>query len=1011
MNRICWLIYCCFALPALSIAQQYNFKNFSFEEGLTESNISTVCDDKDGNLWVGTLGGGLFKYDGYDFTSYHTENGLINNFIHSIYQEPSGKMWIGTEDGICVFDGKRFQYLPLFDQLKGNRINAIAGIPLLNEIWFATDENGLYRLKDNKFTQYNSRRNVPDSQINCLLFDQKNILWIGTKNGVVKFARNQFTTYQQNDGLPGNNITAITKDQKGNIWFGTANKGISKYDKRRFRNYNRNNGIASNQIQALYSDYRGNLWIGTKRGISKYQDNVFSVFNEAAGQTGNTITSIYGDKTGNIWFGTNGRGLEKLDSERFVHFSENDVLGKRVYSMVQGVSGNKIFATSRGGITFYDSGQYSIIKGTKGFTDSQVKSLYYSEDSSLWIGTTGDGAYQFNQKRFTKYSTADGLNSNDVNGFVADDLGNIWIATADSGLSILPILKDSLSVFQKLTLDNGLVSNRINTMSKDLKGNLWVGSEDAGLSRITPEKEGDTLRFLIKHFGIRDGLNHESIKAILIDEQNHLFIGTAGGGLNIFDGKEFRQITKADGLMSNNIYSLVFDRQGNIWAGTERGVTRITLAPDLTAASINHYGTAEGFKGVEVYKNASMVDDLGNIWFGTVNGIVKYNPKEDQIIEAIPTIQLTGMKLFFDNIEDTPYADSVASNYPIPDELTLPFDQNNLSFQYSGTYLRNPEGVQYKWKLDGFNDQWSPALSSREAIFSNLPPGSYTFWVNSGNEYGNWNEKPASFKFKILPPPWKQWWVMPSAVTLLVFVISSIIYQRFRRVKAKNRVVQERLMMEKSIIELEQEASRLQMNPHFIFNSLNSIQGFIATNDPFQAKRYLAKFARLMRLILENAREEYIPLQNEVDILENYLELEKLSTNHKFDYSIEIAASIEPEITEIPPMMIQPFVENAIIHGVKKKEGQGRIDLDFIVKDGKVICEIVDNGIGREATQKAKAGIKKNHKSTGILVTKKRLEQYNLQTGLQLGVSIIDLKSEEKAIGTKVVISMPYEGD
>jgi LytS/YehU family sensor histidine kinase len=332
-----------------------------------------------------------------------------------------------------------------------------------------------------------------------------------------------------------------------------------------------------------------------------------------------------------------------------------------------------------------------------------------------------------------------------------------------------------------------------------------------------------------------------------------------------------------------------------------------------------------------------------------------------------------------------------------------------LTFSFVGIYHRNPEAVRYKWKLEGLNEEWSPALAQHEVTYSNLSPGEYIFKVLSCNEYNVWNNDPITFEFRILPPIWKTWWFMGFSVILCFFIVWFVFHSRYKKLKEESKREKEKLEMEKSIIELEQEAARLQMNPHFIFNSLNSIQGFIATNDAFQAKKYLAKFARLMRLILENAREEYIPLQNEADMLENYLELEKLSKNNKFEFSINLSKDINTETLEIPPMMIQPFVENAIIHGIKRKEGQGRIEINFNTKSSLLICEVIDNGIGRQKSFETKDKNSK-HKPTGMLVTKKRLEQLKILTGFEAGYEIIDLMDDNSnPAGTKVVISIPFE--
>jgi len=388
---------------------------------------------------------------------------------------------------------------------------------------------------------------------------------------------------------------------------------------------------------------------------------------------------------------------------------------------------------------------------------------------------------------------------------------------------------------------------------------------------------------------------------------------------------------------------------------------------------------------------------------------VQYNPREEVESKITPKIHLTGLKLFFDNIENTNYADSLSAWYSIPIQLTLPYNQNNLTFSYVGILHRNPEAVQYKWILEGFSKEWSPAITDREATFSNLPPGTYTFKVKACNEFNIWNDVPASFTFTIEPPLWERWWARLTGVAVIIGLIWLVFHFRLERVKAKNKIIQERLEMEKNILELEQEAARLQMNPHFIFNCLNSIQGFISVNDPFQAKKYLAKFAKLMRLILENAREEFIPLQNEISILENFLELEKLSINHKFDFTITMDESIDPEGIQIPPMMIQPFIENAIIHGLKKKEGKGLITIHFSINDELLICTLQDNGIGRKKSGQINEEFRPDHKSTGIAVTQKRLEQYGLHRKVKAGIEFVDLEENGIATGTKVIISSPYE--
>jgi ligand-binding sensor domain-containing protein len=983
-------------------AQLYNFRNFSTDEGVPESRITSLCEDQRGQLWIGTLGGGLLRFDGYTFFTYLEDDGLIDNAVHSIFEDNSGKLWIGTEKGVCTYDGKRFNF---FSPLGKTTVNSILQDASGN-LWFATSTSGVYRFDGRTLAQFSARNGLIDNSVNFLYEDKKSTLWIGTAKGLGKYKTGAFEFYTRTEGLTSNNVRGLVEDNSGSLWIATDN-GISQFNGVNFTNHFKQNGLPSNDIHALLNDEKGNLWFGTSSGISKFDGHHFNFYNANTGQGNTIITAIYRDSEGNLWFGSSERGLSKLDSERFIHYPENDQMGKRVYALIQAINGNIICGTSLGGTTVFDGRDYKLVDGIEGFTSSIVQCFYYTPDSTLWVGTQDEGAFKFSKSRLQHYTVKEGLASNNITDFALDALGNMWMASADSGVSVLQFPHDTLHILNHYNTSTGLASNKISSLASDNLSNIWIGTEDGGIDKVNVPPDS-LYQPVITHYSTQQGLTSNSIHAIIADSLNRVYIGTARG-ISIYNGKSFFNVSKADGLGANNIYSLTLDDRYNVWAGTERGVDRISFEDDFTKVTVRHYGTEEGFKGVEVYRNSSCKDHQGNIWFGTINGLVKYNAKEEPLDRAVPKIHLTGIKLFFDKIEDTPYADSVSAWFPIPPELTLPYDQNNLSFSFVGIHPRSPQGVRYKWILEGFSKDWSPPLADREATFSNLPPGNYTFKVLACNEYNIWNETPAVFTFSIQQPFWEQWWVKVAGGGAGAFIIWLIFYLRVKRIREKNRIIQEKLEMEKSILELEQEAARLQMNPHFIFNSLNSIQGFIATNDPFQAKRYLAKFARLMRLILENAREEFIPLRNEMDILENYLELEKLSINDKFDFTITTAEVIDPENIEIPPMMIQPFVENAIIHGIKKKEGKGVIHIRFEVKNELMTCTITDNGVGRKKSGEVNGQSRPNHKSTGISVTRKRLEQYGAHLRLNAGIEFLDLEEAGKPAGTQVVISIPFE--
>lgn len=987
---MCWLFI---SISTNSFSQVYNFIHYSADEGFSDAPVNALWQDERGNLWIGTAGEGIARFDSHRFFWYRQEDGLLNGFINAIGEDMSGNLWVGTDAGVFLYDGKKFRHYAPLAQEKVNAITRDAS----GNMWIGTDTHGVYKCNmQSSLPLKNHLKNGIAGKVNFLFFDHNAALWIGTSHGLIRYQKEEFSLYTSKQGLPTRNINNINEDAGGNVWI-ASEEGLFSFVDDRFA-VPEFNALKGGSFNNLVFDHKNNIWLGSDDGIQKFDGHRLYRYNDPSqGQKKTTIRCSYKDRAGNLWFGTS-TGLSQLDSERFTHYQDNDRMGKRVYSIVQAINGNIICGTSLGGTSVFDGEQYTLLNQREGLTSSIVQCFFYTADSSLWIGTHDDGVYKFAKSGMRHYSTEDALPVHNITGFAEDRDHNLWIASADSGLAVVRMTSDSIHLIRKYLTTQGLTTNRVNAIAYDGR-TMWVGT-DQGTLKIASDNPEIVTPLTI-------GSNY-TVHAIRADSTGRVYVATSQG-IYLHEGNRFRHLSHNDGLSSNIIYSLTIDRQRNLWAGTERGVDQIRLT-DLTAeATLRHFGTPEGFRGVEVYRNSSCIDRKGNVWFGTINGLVKYDPAEDIVSDALPDVHLTGIKLFFDAIEDTPYGDSLSAWYPLPIQLNLPHDQNNLTFLFTGVYHRRPHAVKYKWILEGFSQGWSPALTDAQATFSNLPPGTYTFKVIASNENNVWTTTPASYTFSIAQPFWQRWWFVVMVVFVVGGSLSMIFYLRLKRFKAKNKIIQERLEMEKNILQLEQEAARLQMNPHFIFNCLNSIQGFIAVNDPFQAKKYLAKFAKLMRLILENAREEFIPLENEIMILQSYLELEKLSTQPTFDFSISVDSSIDYLRIQIPPMMIQPFAENAIVHGLRKKDTSGLISIYFTIKKDLLVCTITDNGIGREraaALSKRSIG---QHKSSAIPITEKRLEQYGSYRKVDAGVSITDLKEGDVALGTQVVVSTPFE--
>jgi len=349
-------------------------------------------------------------------------------------------------------------------------------------------------------------------------------------------------------------------------------------------------------------------------------------------------------------------------------------------------------------------------------------------------------------------------------------------------------------------------------------------------------------------------------------------------------------------------------------------------------------------------------------------------------------------------------------------QIKLKHNQNRITFYFTGIQFENSLLNTYKYKLEGNDNNWIMAGGSRYANYTNLSPGTYTFYVKAANMDGVWNDTPASIVVVIYPPWWK---TLGFRIAAVIFIVS-IIYLLMRwRLNQKFKSQLERSEKEKEVVELKQkgtelemQALRAQMNPHFIFNSLNSINRFILQNQRAQASEYLTKFSKLVRLILQNSQASLIPLESELESLELYLNLEALRFNYHFDYKISIPKDMDISALQVPPLILQPYVENAIWHGLMHKEEKGRLDVEVSNENDHLYFKITDNGIGREnaATMASKSATK--HKSMGLRITAHRIAMVQNSETINSPVTINDLvNADGSAAGTEIVIKIPVMYD
>lgn len=580
-----------------------------------------------------------------------------------------------------------------------------------------------------------------------------------------------------------------------------------------------------------------------------------------------------------------------------------------------------------------------------------------------------------------------------VKSITEDPQGNIWLGTtaglwrfhpARNALQHFNIIPESLRNQPNLP-DYQIMEVRFDPRRNQLlcatfgHGLLLVNLEGKVLERIHQQPDG------------KRGLSSNNIMCVVPISADTLLLGTYGGGLNILNRRsgQIQALTTANGLSNDVVYGVLIDSRGSWWMSSNRGLMIYTPGSSL----VHSLTQSSRIQSLEFNEGTFLKTRDGRLWFGGINGINYFRPEALRINATPPGTAITGLRV----MERTFPFDSF---YHLGKPILLRHNQNFLRIDFTGLSFVNSAQNRFQYKLEGLDETWIEAGDNRSAAYTNLPPGNYTFMVKSCNDDGIWSSDSAMLYIQIQPPYWRTWWFL--LLVLILFFSALLLVFRIRTSTLRRNY-------QLSLAETELKALRGQMNPHFIFNSINSIQYYVLNKSPGEAYSYLAKFSSLMRQILQNSRFSFIPLDQELQSLETYLELEKLRLDGNLDYSITLDQSLRGAQVMIPSMIIQPYVENAILHGLTPlQDVRPHLSITMEQTENHIYCVVQDNGIGREQSRILNSLRRSRHESTGMSVTRQRLEMLNRRFKDKVSVAIADLKDEQgKACGTRVAIYIP----
>jgi len=800
-------------LIAPLFAQQYHFKNFGTKNGLAGSTVNTVFQDKQGFVWMGTQGGGVSRFDGKQFKNFTKKDGLIANDITCINQDKLGNIWIASPGGVSKYDGVSFTNYTEKEGLANNLVYAIY-CDDQNNLWLATSGGGVSVFGNGKFFKtINQADGLSSDVVFSIIQDQQNNYWFTLDNGISKYDGKFVTNYNSIDLVKAKVFFSALADSKGNLWFGSINEGVLKYDGNKFEKIVLPKEVSDDFIGAIVEDKKNNIWIATDHGVLKLNNEEFTLYDESNGLSSNRVLSLAVDYEDNLLLGTQTGGVNLLTSDAFSFFTtKNGLVTNKITTIGEFNGYDYVLGSLSAGISTFSSTTFNHVAEIPELKESIISSVTTDIHGNLWVGTQNEGLFILNKKgaKFSLIKHINRLNNLElalVVNIVHYQNGDSWIATYGRGL--FKLNGDKVINYSKSNGD--FASDDITTMFVDSKSNIWLGTNDAGIIKMAPNG-------LITNYSDKEGLPSKSIWAITEDDKHNLYFGTNDAGIISYNGKEFIVLDTKDGLCSNNVQALVWDKNyKNLIAGTDKGINKLYVNAAGTLDSIRYYGEYEGFKGGEVNQGAILVDSKGLVWFGTTNGLFRYNPKYDYNTKVAPKLSLTGIRLAYQNVDWKQFTDSVDTRTNIPKSLTLSYENNHLTFDFQALTTSD---VKYCFMLEGLDKDWSPLSVSNEANYTNIPPGrTYTFKVKAINNNGVESDSSTSFTFSIKLPWWQTWWFYLLVIVLITVAVIMYINNRTAKLAEEKRVLEEKVV--ERTLELKSSNIRLSEAINAITDSMN----------------------------------------------------------------------------------------------------------------------------------------------------------------------------------------------
>ncbi|MDJ0916493.1 MAG: sigma 54-interacting transcriptional regulator [Woeseiaceae bacterium] len=813
-----------------SDSRSMRFSHITHEDGLSQSFVYAMAQDRDGFMWLGTQEG-LNRFDGHNFRIYAEDpdnpEALADDGIRTLFLDDTGLLWIGTDaGGLSAFDPvtetfKTYLHDPTDRTSIADNLVRVVMEDSAGNLWVGTDGSGLDRLDRDTgiFEHFPHDPLDPGSLAGGHVWDiaQRNdgTLWVATSEGLSRFnpIEKTFTNFRHDQDDPASlsdsRLRALFEDSRGDLWIGTLTGGLNRFDDdtstfERFEHRAEDpSSLSSNQVNAIFEDDDGVLWVGTDRGLNAWnpESMSFSSYREDPVDpdsiANDNVLSIFQDHGGVLWVGTyEGLSLWNPTTRAMLHYRQdaNDpssLSSNVVTSFTEDATGRVWVGTFGGGINILDRevGRFSRLvhdpEDDSSISSNRVMALLTDSTGTIWAGTRNAGLNRIDADGVTRYvhDSADPTSlCADGVSYLIEDSGKagLWVATFGGGLCYFDRSAGAFTGFRHDPEDSSSISSdRILHLFEDSSQTLWVGTFGGSLNRF--DRANGNFERIEAEPRRNDGLSGNEIYLITEDPSGDLWIAAKGGGLNRWSKQDrdqgnvtFERFSEIDGLPNATIYSGTWDEQGNLWMSTGRGLSCL----DVVTREFRNFTTDDGLQGNEFNFAAGYGSSDGSLFFGGLNGFNAFDPAALTAKGRAPRVAITSLLSLNEPVDLTESRrDGVA--------VALRHDEYLVSFEFAALDFAAPLRHRFMYRLDGLDSDWIDAGNRRQATYTNLPAGDYTFRVRAGNGDGTWSVDEATLSLHVQPAPWASWWAyLLYALAILMLVLAMIRSFRQRAMQA-----------------------------------------------------------------------------------------------------------------------------------------------------------------------------------------------------------------------------------